>query len=90
MKRTCIPLLFAATVAIAPVAALAQMTDFVAVESEVISDLAQVGINDVDVSMLTLKQLQEIKLVAGSQSNAADKKLQIETIVNRAPGSQSQ
>lgn len=90
MKRTYVPLLFAAVMAITPAVALAQMTDFSAVESEVTSDLAQVGINDIDVTMLTLKQLQEIKLVTGSQSNAADKRLQIETIVNRAPGSQAQ
>lgn len=69
--------------------ALAQMTDMNAVENEVTADLSQVGISDIDVTMLTLKQLQEIKLVAASQSNEADKKMQIQAIVDREPGSQA-
>ncbi|WP_299134845.1 hypothetical protein [uncultured Amaricoccus sp.] len=90
MKRSFIPLFVAASMATAPVVAFAQMTDISRVESEVTSDLALVGINDIDVSMLTLKQLQEIKLVAGGQSGMTDKQRQIRAIIDRAPGSQSE
>ncbi len=89
MKSSFVPLLFAATLATAPVVAFAQMTDMDRVESEVTSDLALVGINDIDVSMLTLKQLQEIKLVAGGQAGMSDKQRLIRAIVDRKPGSQA-
>ncbi|MFQ8430336.1 hypothetical protein [Amaricoccus sp. W119] len=80
-------LVVAAPLAIA--ACAAPPTDMSRVEAEVNTDLAQNGISGVDVTTLTLKQLQEIKLVAGSPADRASKQNQISAIINRAPGSQA-
>lgn len=80
---------FAIAAPLAIAACATPPTDMSRVESEVQTDLAQNGISGVDVSTLTLKQLQEIKLVAGSATDRASKQNQIQAIINRAPGSQA-
>ena len=70
-------------------ACAAPPTDVAAIEQEVRTDLAQNGINGVDTSVLTLKQLQEIKLITGSSADRQTKQNQIDALLGRAPGSQS-
>lgn len=86
-KSATFGLLLAAPLLVA--ACVAPPTDMTAVEQEVRTDLAQNGINGVDVTTLTLKQLQEIKLATGGAGSRADKQNRIMAIVNRAPGSQA-
>jgi hypothetical protein len=70
-------------------ACAAPPTDMSMIESQVKTDLAQVGINGVDVGSLSLKQLQEIKLVTGGAGDRQNQQQQINAIIGRAPGSQS-
>lgn len=70
-------------------ACAAPPTDVAAIEQEVRTDLAQLGINGVDTSTLTLKQLQEIKLIAGGPEDRQVKANKIDALIGRAPGSQS-
>lgn len=70
-------------------ACAAPPTDVSAIEQEVQTDLAQNGINGVDTSTLTLKQLQEIKLITGGGADRQTKQNQIDALLGRAPGSQS-
>lgn len=88
MKRSYIAIVSATMLALSPLAStmtFAQMTDYEAIETQVTGDLAQIGVNDVDVSSLTLRQLQEIKLVAGGSQSSADKKRLVDAIVAKAP-----
>ena len=87
MKSATIALLLGAPLLTA--ACAAPPTDVSAIEREVQTDLAQNGINGVDTSTLTLKQLQEIKLITGSQADRQTKQNQINALLGRAPGSQA-
>lgn len=91
MKRSFITLVTAAVLAAAPLASVgyAQNTDINVIEDQVNADLAQNGINGIDTSTLTLKQLQEIKLITGSGGDRQDMQRQIEAVLGRAPDSQS-
>lgn len=92
MKRSLTAFVTASLLAVSPIAAtgaFAQMTDIKMIEDSVAGDLAQIGVNDVDVSSLTLKQLQEIKLVVASGDGVTNKQRQVQAIVDRVPGSQA-
>ncbi|TPE50755.1 hypothetical protein [Amaricoccus solimangrovi] len=92
MKRTANKLVAMGLLLAAPlvtVACAAPPTDVSAIEKEVQTDLAQIGINGVDTSTLTVKQLQEIKLIAGQQTDRQSKQNQINALLGRAPGSQA-
>ncbi|PZQ49276.1 MAG: hypothetical protein DI556_12050 [Rhodovulum sulfidophilum] len=92
MERSVTRMIALGLVAAAPLlaaACAAPPTNMSAIEAEVNTDLAQAGINGVDVTTLTLKQLQEIKLVTGSGGDRQEVQNQINAILGRAPGSQS-
>ena len=85
--------LTAALLAASPLAlptAFAQMSNMKLVQDSATTELAKLGITDIDVEMLTLKQLQEIELIAGSSSDMSKKQQQIHALVEREPGSQAQ
>lgn len=84
MKRKSIGFLVATLIAASPIlatASYAQTTDIQRIEEEVNADLGMMGISGVDVKMLTLQQLQEIKLVEGQKVSDAEKKLAVEKIL---------
>ncbi len=87
VKSATIALLLGSPLLVA--ACAAPPTDVAAIETEVQTDLAQNGINGVDTSTLTLKQLQEIKLITGGQADRQTKQNQIDALLGRAPGSQA-
>lgn len=92
MKRSITAAMTAAVLAISPMAAtgaFAQMTDMSMIENQVTGDLAKIGVNDVDVSSLTLKQLQEISLVIASGDGVTQKQNLVKAIVERDPLSQA-
>lgn len=93
MKSTAIKFLTIGLLMGAPLlttACAAPPTDVSAIEAQVQTDLAQIGINGVDTSTLTLKQLQEIKLITGGPEDRQTKQNKINALLGRAPGSQGE